>query len=109
MASDRLALGVLLLGPHTHYPTHRHPAVEIYVVAAGVAEWRKGEDPWHIEPEGSVIRHETMVPHATRTLADPLLAVYVWQGDLKTHAKIICQLRPRVPAHLPMGRGEMIG
>jgi len=25
--------------------THRHPAVEIYVVAAGEAEWRKGESP----------------------------------------------------------------
>jgi hypothetical protein len=85
---DRLALGFLVLGPQTHYPTHRHPAVEIYVVAAGEAEWRKGEDPWRIEPEGSVIRHETMMPHATRTLAGPLLAIYLWRGDLKTHARI---------------------
>ena len=87
--SERLALGFLLLGPQTHYPTHRHPAAEIYIVAAGPAEWRKGEDPWHIEPEGSVIRHETMMPHATRTLAEPLLAIYLWQGDLKTHARIV--------------------
>ncbi len=84
-----LALGFLMLGPGTHYPTHRHPAVEIYVVAAGHAEWRKGEDPWRIEAPGSVIRHETMVPHATRTLSEPLLAVYLWQGDLKTHARIV--------------------
>ena len=84
-----LALGFLMLGPDTHYPTHRHPAVEIYVVAAGHAQWRKGEDPWRIEAPGSVIRHETMVPHATRTLGEPLLAVYLWQGDLKTHARII--------------------
>ena len=26
--SETLALGLLLLGPRTHYPTHRHPAVE---------------------------------------------------------------------------------
>lgn len=88
VASDRLALGILLLGPRTHYPAHRHPAVEIYVVAAGEAEWRRAELPWRREPPDSVIRHETMVPHATRTLDEPLLAVYVWQGDLKTHARI---------------------
>jgi len=88
VATDSLALGILLLGPKTHYPTHRHPAVEIYVVAAGEAEWRKGESPWQREAPGSVIRHETMMPHATRTLDEPLLAVYVWQGDLKTYAKI---------------------
>jgi dimethlysulfoniopropionate lyase len=88
VATDSLALGILLLGPKTHYPSHRHPAVEIYVVAAGEAEWRKGESPWRRKAPGSVIRHETMMVHATRTLDEPLLAVYVWQGDLKTHAKI---------------------
>jgi hypothetical protein len=89
--STELALGFLLLGPETHYPSHQHPAVEIYVVAAGTAEWRKGDDPWRVEPVGSVIRHETMMPHATRTLAEPLLAIYIWQGDLKTNARIIAR------------------
>ncbi len=88
VATDSLAMGILLLGPHTHYPTHRHPAVEIYVVTVGEAEWRKGEQAWRRLAPGSVIRHETMMSHATRTLDEPLLAVYVWQGDLKTHAKI---------------------
>jgi quercetin dioxygenase-like cupin family protein len=88
VATDSLAMGILLLGPNTHYPRHRHPAVEIYVVAAGEAEWRRGESAWRREPPGSVIRHETMAPHATRTLDEPLLAVYVWRGDLMTHAKI---------------------
>lgn len=87
--TQNLALGFLMLGPGTHYPTHRHPAVELYIVVSGRAEWRKAEDPWRIEPPGSVIRHETMVPHATRTLSEPLLAVYLWQGDLKTHARIV--------------------
>ena len=88
VATESMAMGILLLGPGTHYPTHRHPAVEIYVVAAGEAEWRKAEAPWRREPLGSVIRHETMVPHATRALDEPLLAVYLWRGDLKTHARI---------------------
>jgi quercetin dioxygenase-like cupin family protein len=83
-----LALGLLLLGPGTHYPSHRHPAVEIYVVASGESEWRMGDGPWRRRPPGDVIRHESMVSHATRALADPLLAVYVWRGDLDTHARI---------------------
>ncbi len=87
--TDRLALGVLLLGPDTHYPSHRHPAIELYIVAAGRAEWRQGDEAWRIEPPESVIRHESMMLHATRTRAEPLLAVYVWQGDLKTHARIV--------------------
>ena len=87
--TDRLALGVLLLGPNTHYPSHRHPAIEIYIVAAGRAEWRKGEEAWRVEAPEAVIRHDSMMLHATRTLAEPLLAVYVWQGDLKTYARIV--------------------
>ena len=83
-----LALGLLLLGPGTHYPTHRHPAVEIYVVASGESEWRMGEEPWRRRPVGDVIRHEPMISHATRALVEPLLAVYVWRGDLDTHARI---------------------
>ena len=83
-----LALGLLMLGPGTHYPTHRHPAVEIYVVASGEAEWQMGEGEWRRRPAGEVIRHESMVPHATRALEQPLLAVYVWRGDLDTHARI---------------------
>src|SRR5689334_14202556 len=76
--SEALALGLLLLGPRTHYPSHRHPAVEIYVVAGGEAEWRKADEPWRPEPPGAVIRHESLVLHATRTLAQPLLAIYLW-------------------------------
>jgi quercetin dioxygenase-like cupin family protein len=87
--TDRLALGILLLGPGIHYPTHRHPAVEIYVVLAGDAEWQKGEAGWRREKPGTVIRHDSMVPHATRALAEPLLAAYVWRGDLATYARII--------------------
>jgi quercetin dioxygenase-like cupin family protein len=84
----KLALGLLLLGPGTHYPTHRHPAEEIYVVASGEAEWQMGEGDWRRRPAGDVIRHDSMVPHATRALEQPLLAVYVWRGDLDTHARI---------------------
>ena len=42
VASEELALGVLMLGPGIHYPTHRHPAVEIYVVACGRGRMAEG-------------------------------------------------------------------
>jgi quercetin dioxygenase-like cupin family protein len=89
--SEALALGILLLGPGIHYPSHHHPAVEIYVVLSGEAEWQKGREPWRREPPGTVIRHDSMVTHATRALAEPLLAAYVWRGDLATHARIIAE------------------
>src|SRR5215469_11473378 len=68
VASEALALGVLLLGPGIHYPSHNHPAVEIYVVLSGEAAWQKGKEPWRREPPGTVIRHDSMVTHATRAL-----------------------------------------
>ena len=89
VASEALALGILLLGPGIHYPSHNHPAVEIYVVLSGEAAWQKGKEPWRREPPGAVIRHDSMVTHATRALAEPLLAAYVWRGDLATHARIL--------------------
>ena len=83
-----LALGVLLLGPGTHYPLHHHPAVEVYVVASGRAEWWRGDGPWRHEVAGAVIHHAPDVRHAMRTDAEPLLAIYLWRGDLATHARL---------------------
>lgn len=82
-----LALGVLLLGPHTHYPRHSHPATELYV-PLNAGEWWRGEGPWRSEPAGAVIHHVSEIPHATRAGDAPLLAVYLWAGDLGTHARL---------------------
>ncbi len=71
---DRFAFGVLLLGPHTHYPLHHHPAAEVYIPLNG-AEWLRGDGPWREEAPGAVIHHPTNIPHATRTGDAPLLAL----------------------------------
>jgi len=84
----RLALGVLLLGPHAHYPLHAHPAVEIYYTLTAGAEWWRGGGPWRQEPAGAVIHHAPRVRHATRAGVTPLLAMYLWRGDLVTHARL---------------------
>ena len=84
---DQLAFGVLLLGPHTHYPLHHHPAAEVYI-PLNRAEWWRGDGPWREEAAGAVIHHPPNMPHATRAGGAPLLALYLWRGELATHAKL---------------------
>ena len=79
--SQRLACGVLLLGPHVTYPSHRHEADEIYVPLAGTATWMYGNDGWRERLPGSVIHHGPYVPHAMQTGHEPLLALYLWHSE----------------------------
>jgi hypothetical protein len=78
--ATRLACGFLLLGPATHYPRHRHEAEEIYLPLAGTAAWQQGDGVWRDQVPGTVIHHPPFEPHAMRTYAEPLLALYVWRG-----------------------------
>ena len=80
LASTRIACGFLLLGPDTLYPSHRHPAEEVYVPLAGTAAWQQGDGHWHKQPPGTLIHHACEEIHAMRTGARPLLALYLWRG-----------------------------
>jgi mannose-6-phosphate isomerase-like protein (cupin superfamily) len=82
--SRRMLLGFTLIAPHTHYPAHAHPAIELYLVVAGAATWRLGDAPGEIRSPGSVIVHPSGAPHAMTTGAEPLLALFAWRGDLAT-------------------------
>jgi hypothetical protein len=87
-----MALGVLLLGPRTEYPAHHHPAAEVYV-PLGPADWAKGgadeeKAEWVSRAPGSVIHHPPNIVHATRTHDIPIAALYLWAGDLGTHARL---------------------
>ena len=89
IASLRIAVGFLMLGPRTHYPEHSHEAEEIYLPIAGKAEWRSGQEPWRVEEPGALIHHKPWLAHATRTGDEPLLALYLWRGgDLKQKPEI---------------------
>ncbi|CAG0950207.1 MAG: transcriptional regulator [Rhizobiaceae bacterium] len=79
-ASDTIAAGFLLLGPHVVYPDHHHIAEEIYVPLTPLAEWRKGDGAFVRRGPGEVIHHPSNVGHAMRTGAEPLLALYLWRG-----------------------------
>ena len=87
--SDRVACGVLLLGPDTEYPDHSHEAEELYLPLAGRAFWRSDEADWRLRPPGTWIHHPSWTAHAMRTSQEPLLAAYVWRaGDLTAKSRI---------------------
>jgi hypothetical protein len=87
--SDRVACGVLLLGPDTEYPDHSHEAEELYLPLAGRAFWRLEQSDWRLRPPGIWIHHPSWTAHAMRTSQEPLLAAYVWRaGDLTAKSRI---------------------
>lgn len=79
-----VVLGLLLLAPHTHYPLHHHPADELYLPLTR-ARWAHGRDQEPVaEPAGVLLHHRPWQPHAMTTGDAPLLAVYLWTGDVTT-------------------------
>jgi Dimethlysulfonioproprionate lyase len=87
--SERVACGVLLLGPDTEYPAHAHEAEELYLPLAGRAYWRSGKSEWRLRTPGESIHHPRWTAHAMRTAREPLLSAYVWRaGDLTAKSRI---------------------
>jgi mannose-6-phosphate isomerase-like protein (cupin superfamily) len=90
VASEAIACGVLLLGPHVTYPSHAHQAEEVYLPISGVAEWQRGKASFAPVPVGQAIHHPSWVPHAMRTGSEPLAALYLWRGgDLAAKSVIL--------------------
>ena len=91
LASERIACGFLILGPSTHYPRHRHEAEEMYLPLSGTAAWQQGDAVWRERPPGTPIHHASNEPHAMRTGASPLLALYLWRSaNLAQKARLDC-------------------
>ena len=81
--SERLACGVLMLGPGVEYPRHRHEAEEVYIPLSGQTLWLKEEEDWTFRELGQPVYHAPWIPHAMQTGPSPLLALYLWRaGDL---------------------------
>jgi mannose-6-phosphate isomerase-like protein (cupin superfamily) len=92
LPNPHLAGGFLLLGPHTHYPRHRHEATEIYVPLSGTARWQQGDGAFRELPPGRVVYHESEESHAMQTGGEPLLALYLWRSThLEQKARLICE------------------
>ena len=90
VASERLACGVLVLGPHTKYPEHRHEAEEVYVPLSGTAHWWKDRDLCASRAPGSTIHHPPWLSHAMETAEEPLIALYLWRAGDLTQRSLIC-------------------
>lgn len=89
LASEQIACGLLILGPSTHYPRHRHEAEEMYLPLSGTAAWQQGDAVWRERSPGTPIHHASDEPHAMRTGAGPLLALYLWRSaDLAQKARL---------------------
>ncbi len=80
--SRTLRCGLLLMAPDTFYPAHAHAAIELYHVLGGRARWQRGGEPWAPRPPGAFILHPSGIAHAMATQAEPLLALYLWYGDM---------------------------
>lgn len=90
IASEAVAVGLLLLGPGVDYPPHAHEAEEVYLPLSGTAHWMRGDAPHAPVAPGVAIRHPSWMPHAMRTGAEPLVAAYVWRGgDLAAKSRIV--------------------
>jgi hypothetical protein len=79
--NDRVGFGLTFIGPHAGYLPHWHPAVELYNVVFGTADW-EAEEPRAPRLAGAFILHRSKVPHAMYTDAEPMLAIYSWSGDI---------------------------
>lgn len=81
VAGDFL-FGLYLQAPHSDYPRHSHVAEEYYSVLSGHAAWEKDRGGYTALPPGACILHESNQWHAMRTGDEPLLAMWIWTGDL---------------------------
>ena len=95
IASNRIACGVLLLGPEIEYPPHSHAAEEIYLPLSGTALWLRGEEGWRQRRPGELIHHPSGIAHAMRTAAEPLLALYLWRGGSLAEKSTILDTGPK--------------
>jgi Dimethlysulfonioproprionate lyase len=85
----KIACGVMVLGPRTLYPHHRHEAEEIYVPLSGTAAWQQGDAVWRPRAPGTLIHHLSEEPHAMRTGEEPLMAMYLWRSaNLSQEARL---------------------
>ncbi|WP_437610124.1 dimethylsulfonioproprionate lyase family protein [Erwinia sp. V71] len=80
--SSQLAIGLTLIAPETLYPAHHHQAAEIYLPLSGTGLWSMGNTEFHPRKPGELIIHHSHVPHATQAQHEPVLALYIWHGEL---------------------------
>lgn len=82
IAHEDIRVGLLHQAANVTYPSHNHAAEEVYLVLTGPQEWQKDDDAWYEGSSGDFIHHLPYQPHAIRTARTPLLALWVWTGNI---------------------------
>ena len=82
--SDIVRLGLYGILPNAEYGIRTHPAEEVFIMLAGQAHWKCGDEPYVAHGPGERSYHPSMMPHATRTADKAFLSAYVWCGDIST-------------------------
>lgn len=80
--TEELSFGLFLQAPDFFYPSHQHEAEELYFTLSGEAQWQKDDADFAAVPAGRLIHHKVWQPHATKTEATPILAMWSWTGNL---------------------------
>lgn len=78
--TEKMAAGLLMFGPDTQYPSHMHPAEEIYLPIAGTAAYMTAGGGWKNAQPGAVIHNPPNTWHGIRTAREPVLIAWVWLG-----------------------------
>ena len=89
MTRSTVSVGLLYLAPATMYPPHAHPAEEAYHLLGGMSEWQAGSAALTWRSPGERIEHPSGASHSMRSGPTPMLALYVWRGDLATPARFL--------------------
>jgi len=88
MQTPNCRIGFTVMAERTMYPMHRHPAVELYLVISGLAQWQTPRSNRFVPP-GEFVLHGANEPHSMRTFDEPLLALWSWSGDIQTPAAYV--------------------
>lgn len=83
LLSTRCRFGFYLQAPDCLYPPHSHAAEELYLLLSGSAEWWLDDSEPFLPPCPGLVHHLPWQKHAMRTGAFPLLALWVWLGDIR--------------------------
>ena len=76
--SDKMAFGVLLLGPGIEYPPTSYESEGVFLVIGGSPEWKSGDEAWKRVEAGSIICRPFGGAEGKRPGEEPMLALYAW-------------------------------
>lgn len=89
--SEQCRGGVMFQIARHHYAWHRHAAEEFYLPVFGAAKWlAEGKAAEVVAPLQKTIHHQPWQAHAMETAAAPLLALWLWTGDLSFDKYELC-------------------